>query len=173
MSQSNETNLTPEQRTRLDASRARRRTPEARAEEEAIRDEFRDRPGVSEQLARGEVDEGDLRVPAQLDQLTELIRRFKSIREQRGLSLRQAAGRAGINAEVLSRLENGKNSNPTLDTLYRYAAALGVRLTLGVQEPPGDEQGLSAEEQRKLLLLVSMLGPEEARRRLLALERVG
>ena len=37
-------------------------------------------------------------------------------------------------AEALSRLENGQNANPTLDTLWRYAAALGKRLLLGAAE---------------------------------------
>jgi len=31
---------------------------------------------------------------------------------------------------ALSRLENGHNKNPTLDTLGRYAAAVGRRLVL-------------------------------------------
>ncbi len=39
-------------------------------------------------------------------------------------------GRCGIDQPALSRLENGHNKNPTLDTLWRYAAAVGRRLVL-------------------------------------------
>ena len=38
--------------------------------------------------------------------------------------------RCGIDQPALSRLENGHNKNPTLDTLWRYAAAVGRRLVL-------------------------------------------
>jgi len=38
--------------------------------------------------------------------------------------------RCGIDQPALSRLENGRNKNPTLDTLWRYAAAVGRRLVL-------------------------------------------
>jgi len=36
----------------------------------------------------------------------------------------------GIDQPALSHLENGHNKNPTLDTLWRYAAAVGRRLVL-------------------------------------------
>jgi transcriptional regulator with XRE-family HTH domain len=38
--------------------------------------------------------------------------------------------RCGIDRPALSRLETGHNKNPTLDTLWRYAAAVGRRLIL-------------------------------------------
>ncbi len=38
--------------------------------------------------------------------------------------------RCGIDQPALSRLETGHNKNPTLDTLWRYAAAVGRRLVL-------------------------------------------
>ncbi len=171
MKKINESDMTPEQAARLANFRAKRRTPEAQAEEQSIREEFRDNPGLAVQIERGDVQDGDIRVPAQLDQLTELVCRLKRIREERGLSLRQAAGRAGLNSEALSRLENGKNPNPTLDTLYRYAAAVGARLSLTIQEHELEKNALPPPEQRDILMLASMLGPEEARRRLLVLER--
>ena len=40
----------------------------------------------------------------------------------------------GIDQPALSRLENGHTPNPTLDTLWRYAAALGKRLVLSAQD---------------------------------------
>ena len=48
--------LTPEQRTRIEAIRAANRTPEARAREAAIREEYTDKPGRDELVRRGEID---------------------------------------------------------------------------------------------------------------------
>jgi transcriptional regulator with XRE-family HTH domain len=50
-----------------------------------------------------------------------------SVREQAGLSLTDVADRSGIDKAALSRLENGLYSNPTINTLARYAKAIGTR----------------------------------------------
>jgi transcriptional regulator with XRE-family HTH domain len=47
-----------------------------------------------------------------------------------GLTLAEVSQRCEINQPALSRVENGHNKNPTLDTLWRYAAAVGRRLIL-------------------------------------------
>jgi len=57
------------------------------------------------------------------------VEEIKRAREAAGLTLAEVAGRCGIDQPALSRLENGHNKNPTLDTLRRYAAAVG-RLVL-------------------------------------------
>ncbi|MBI1830895.1 MAG: helix-turn-helix transcriptional regulator [Planctomycetes bacterium] len=54
--------------------------------------------------------------------------RFKSAREDQGLTLADVADRMGIDAPALSRLETGKMLNPTLATLYKWAEALGQKL---------------------------------------------
>jgi transcriptional regulator with XRE-family HTH domain len=46
-------------------------------------------------------------------------------RERLGLSLSDVAERAGIDKGALSRLENGQQLNPTVNTLTRYVRALG------------------------------------------------
>ncbi|WP_251978693.1 helix-turn-helix domain-containing protein [Salinicola avicenniae] len=48
---------------------------------------------------------------------------LQGLRQERGLSLSQLAGRAGIAKSNLSRLEQGQG-NPTLDTLWRLAREL-------------------------------------------------
>ena len=48
-------------------------------------------------------------------------------REQCGLSIGEVAKRSGLDRAVVSRLENGKQHNPTIATLMRYAAAVGKR----------------------------------------------
>jgi hypothetical protein len=47
--------LTPEQRARVETFRARRDTPEHRAEEEAIRQRFAHRPSIARLVAEGEI----------------------------------------------------------------------------------------------------------------------
>ena len=66
------------------------------------------------------------------------------------------AARCGIDQPALSRLENGHTPNPTLDTLRRYAAAMGKRLVLtaeDVPETPGRGEwfrsGISASMTRR------------------------
>jgi transcriptional regulator with XRE-family HTH domain len=50
------------------------------------------------------------------------------------LSLADVAERSGIDKAALSRLENGVHDNPTVETLARYAAALGKKLTWSLQD---------------------------------------
>jgi transcriptional regulator with XRE-family HTH domain len=58
------------------------------------------------------------------------VAEIKRAREPAGLTLAEISGRCGIDQPALSRLENGHNKNPTLDTLWRYAAAIRRRLVL-------------------------------------------
>ena len=46
----------------------------------------------------------------------------------------EVSARCGIDQPALSRLENGHTPNPTLDTLWRYAAAVGKRLVLSAED---------------------------------------
>ncbi|WP_238010688.1 helix-turn-helix domain-containing protein [Dactylosporangium sp. AC04546] len=61
-------------------------------------------------------------------------RRLRRLREARGISLSALARSAGIGKATLSGLELGTR-NPTLETLYAVAGALGVPLTALVLEP--------------------------------------
>ena len=54
-------------------------------------------------------------------------RRIRELREQRGLSLRTLAERSGLSVNAVSLIERGLSS-PTVSTLHRLAAALGVRI---------------------------------------------
>ncbi len=126
--------MSPEQRLRVEAIRARRKTPEAQAEIEHVRRQFADHPSREELIRRGDIDPertmtGDGRL-ALIQALTELKRR----RAERGLSLADLADRSGIDRSAISRLESGKNPNPTFETVARYAAALGVRVRIIVEE---------------------------------------
>ena len=55
---------------------------------------------------------------------------LKSTREALGLTLADIKARTGIEKGNLSRLENASNPNPTIDTLTRYADAVGKELVI-------------------------------------------
>ena len=57
-----------------------------------------------------------------------LIQALKIEREKQGLTLAAMSIATGMDAAVLCRLETGRGANPTVDTLIRYATALGQRL---------------------------------------------
>src|SRR5437899_8297960 len=108
-------------------------TPEQRAQHQAIRDAFRDwHPGPEELIASGAATRLGLNVIYSPEQ--ELLRQLKASREAAGLTLADVSARCGIDQPALSRLENGHTQNPTLDTLWRYAAAVGKRLVLTAED---------------------------------------
>ena len=57
---------------------------------------------------------------------TDLGRRIRDYRRQAGLSLEEAAARAGMAASYLNYLETSRTPNPTQSTLERLADALGT-----------------------------------------------
>lgn len=109
-----------------------KRTPEDEQRLEEVRKRFkRDRPGLEELLASGDatevVSQGeylDLRV---------MLCKLKKHRENQGLSLTDVAKRCGTDRAAISRLENGVYLNPTVDTLYRYAQAVGADIGFSVR----------------------------------------
>ncbi len=103
------------------------RTPERQRELEKIRAQFqKNRPSLDELIAEGDV----LEVVSQGEYLDlhEMLAALKSRRESEKLSLSDVAERCGMDKAALSRLENGVYLNPTVDTIYRYANALGVEI---------------------------------------------
>src|SRR6266404_5076186 len=108
-------------------------TPQQRAQHKAIRGAFRDwHPGPEELIASGAAAQFGLDVihfPA-----IDLVRSLKASHEAAGLPLVEVSARCGIDQPALSRLENGHTQNPTLDTLWRYAAAVGKRLLLSAED---------------------------------------
>jgi transcriptional regulator with XRE-family HTH domain len=116
-----EKELTAEEKARVEAIRARHHTPEARTEEAQLR----------ETLEREYRETGTLKGTGDGTTMGDLVafRRFimslRSERERLGFTLSNVAERAGIDKGALSRLENGQQLNPTVNTLMRYARALG------------------------------------------------
>jgi transcriptional regulator with XRE-family HTH domain len=60
--------------------------------------------------------------------------RIRTIREQRGLSLRALAERCNLSINAISLIERGENS-PTVSSLHMLATALGVKITDFFEDP--------------------------------------
>ncbi len=110
-----------------------KRTPEEAARLRADRERYqRERPTPQQLLAEGGHKEfvklGELLL------LHQAVAWLKQERERQNLTLAEMSKRTGIDQAALSRLETGKNSNPTLDTLYRVAAALGKTICCTFQD---------------------------------------
>jgi len=107
------------------------RTPQEKERIRQIRERFqRERPTLEELVASGDcappVPQGAYR------QLRVLMHALRKERERQGLSLADVAERSGIDKAALSRLETGAQTNPTIDTLWRYAYAIGKDLAWAV-----------------------------------------
>jgi DNA-binding XRE family transcriptional regulator len=75
------------------------------------------------------IDRRDQRMAA-LDRLEGLLVELKAAREAKGLSLSDLTDLTGMDRSALSKLETGQRSNPTIETLVRYAEALGKRIVV-------------------------------------------
>jgi DNA-binding XRE family transcriptional regulator len=69
---------------------------------------------------------------AAYNQFAELLRQLRTAREERGLSLAELTELTGMDRSALSKLETGQRPNPTLETLIRYAEAVGKRLEVSL-----------------------------------------
>jgi len=69
------------------------------------------------------------------DSARDVVSRLKAERARRGLSLADMLARTGMSREALSRLENHQAPNPTVRTLARYAAAVGLELRIAAKRP--------------------------------------
>jgi DNA-binding XRE family transcriptional regulator len=67
-----------------------------------------------------------------LDQLDELLKQLKVAREERGLSLSDLTNLTGMDRSAISKLETGQRPNPTVETLVRYAEAVGKHLVVSL-----------------------------------------
>jgi DNA-binding XRE family transcriptional regulator len=70
-----------------------------------------------------------------LDQVKGLVQQLKTAREEKGLSLSDLTRLTGMDRSALSKLETGQRLNPTIETLVRYADAVGKRLVVSLEKP--------------------------------------
>lgn len=113
------------------------RTPEEAARLRADRERYqRDRPTPEQLLVEGGHDSF---VPlGELLDLHHVMATLKKERLRQGMSLARLGELTQIDQAALSRLENGKNTNPTLDTLHRVARALGKVICCTVTDATGE-----------------------------------
>jgi DNA-binding XRE family transcriptional regulator len=107
-------------------TRERRLTPEEAAKYKAVREQ------VAQELPQL-IGRHHVRMAA-LGQLDELLKQLKAAREAKGLSLADLTELTGMDRSALSKLENGQRANPTVETLVRYAEAVGKRLVVSLTD---------------------------------------
>ena len=105
-------------------TRDRRLTPEEAAKYREVREQVAQE--LPELIARH-----NERLMA-LDQLADLVQQLKAAREEKGLSLADMTRLTGMDRSALSKLETGQRLNPTIETLVRYADAVGKRLVVSL-----------------------------------------
>jgi DNA-binding phage protein len=129
--------------------KAQPRSREELADEQRVRELFQDRPSVESLIDRGEIDPDRIMPGAAQESLVKGLMDLKGARQARGLSLSEISRRSGIDLASLSRLEAGKNPNPTFETLSRYAEAMGLRLDVSLVEievPVRSEAGTESRQ---------------------------
>ena len=114
----------------------------------AIRERARkERPGPDELIDRGELDE--LVSPGQYIELRTLAVRLRALRERMGFSLTDVSERTGLTRAAISRLENGWNQNPTLETLLSLRRGARCRFEVhGCRVRRGWKRGLTQATDR-------------------------
>ena len=70
-------------------------------------------------------------------ELRHAFRLLKKERQAQGLSLADMQDRTGMSRSAISRLENDDSANPTIETLTRYAEALGKQLAITLTDKAG------------------------------------
>jgi predicted XRE-type DNA-binding protein len=91
---------------------------------------------IREQI-EAEKPEINARIRSQLLALSSAQRVFeqlKQVREAKGLSLQDVQNLCGMDAAALSKLERGERENFTIDSVIRYAQALGKQIDFSVSD---------------------------------------
>src|SRR5262245_36671120 len=107
-------------------NRGRRLTPEEAAEYKTVRKQVAEE--LPDLIARHR------ERTAALDPLRGLLDQLKAAREEKGLSLADLTERTGMDRSALSKLETGQRPNPTIETLVRYAEAVGKRVVVTLKD---------------------------------------
>jgi DNA-binding XRE family transcriptional regulator len=115
--------------------RDRKLTSEEAARQKGIRERLQtERPTAAQLVAEDGYNEP---VPhGEYLELKSAIAALKNAREDAGLTLTQVAEKSGMDKASLSRLETGRQINPTTATLSRYARAVGKRIHWTVEDSP-------------------------------------
>jgi DNA-binding XRE family transcriptional regulator len=121
---------------------------EDKARHKAIRKKLKGRPTPEELIQSGAYEQP---VPhgLVLDAMR-LLGQLRAVREAAKLTLAELSDASGIAKPALSRLETGRQDNPTLMTVLRYAHALGKRLVWTLQDdeaPAGNKRKMTTRKR--------------------------
>ncbi len=115
--------------------RANQKTAAERVREKALRDQLqKEKPSLKDLIDAGECDPDAVMTMGMYFDVQGAIQGLKRERKRSGLSISDVAERSGLDRAVVSRLENGKQDNPTVATLMRYAAAIGKRFVWSYED---------------------------------------
>ncbi|HBI41709.1 MAG TPA: hypothetical protein DDY78_02500 [Planctomycetales bacterium] len=121
--------------------RASGKTAEERVREQTLREQLqKERPSLEDLVRTGACDPDAVMTMGMYFDVQKALRALKRVREQCGLKIDDVAERSGLDRSVVSRLENGKQDNPTVATLMRYAAAVGKRILVLRRCPREDHE---------------------------------
>ncbi len=87
--------------------------------------------------------------PRASSELANVVAILRDERQRQGLTMRDIQAASGISRTALSEIETQKNANPSIATLNRIAAALGMKLVVALveaDEPVCDNQETTAGE---------------------------
>jgi DNA-binding XRE family transcriptional regulator len=135
--------------------RASNKTAEERVHEQRLRDQLqKEKPSLEDLVRTGACDPDAVMTMGMYFDVQKALQALKREREQCGLKIDDVAERSGLDRSVVSRLENGKQDNPTVATLMRYAAAVGKRILWSYEDvrekiTNGDGKRGSAPNLRK------------------------
>jgi DNA-binding XRE family transcriptional regulator len=117
--------------------RASRKSAEERRREREFRDRLqKERPSLQDLVRAGDCDPDAIMTMGMYFDVQKALQALKQHRKRSGLSMGDVAERSGLDRAVVSRLENGKQDNPTVATLMRYAAAIGKRFVWSYEDLP-------------------------------------
>jgi ribosome-binding protein aMBF1 (putative translation factor) len=115
----------------------RKRTPEELAALKADRARYQaTKPGLADIEAKG----GTLLPLREVLALQVIGAAIRDERRRQSLTLEQLAAKVGMDAPALSRIETGRNPNPTMETLSRLASALHKSLSVQLVDSAANER---------------------------------
>jgi DNA-binding XRE family transcriptional regulator len=130
--------------------RANQKTAGERAVERSLREKLQSEKPTLEDLVRtGECDPDAVMTMGMYFDVQKALQALKRDRKRFGISINEVAERSGLDRAVVSRLENGKQDNPTVATLMRYAAALGKRFLWSYEDLAGKITGRNGKARRQ------------------------
>jgi transcriptional regulator with XRE-family HTH domain len=130
--------------------RANQKTAEERARERALREKLqKEKPSLEDLIRTGACDPDAVMTMGMYFDVQRALQALKREREQSGLSIGDVAERSGLDRAVVSRLENGKQDNPTVATLMRYAAAVGKRFLWSYENLASEGTGKAGRPRKR------------------------